>query len=678
MKRKRRDFPENRLAFDVGGTFTDIVRVYQGRLRILKVFTRHQDPLQALTEGLSTNVTDPPERILHGSTLATNTLLERKGARTALLTTQGFEDVLEIGRQTRPLLYDIHCTRPSPLVPRKLRFGIAERIFSDGRCVKAPDRKEIMEILKKAERQGAQAFAVCLLNSPQNPRNEQKVGALLHRRPLPFCLSHTVAPVQGEFERTAATVANACLLPRMAGYLRRMAETWPGSSVRIMQSNGGLLSSEAASNFPVQTVLSGPAAGVMGAFQIAMAAGIEKSITLDMGGTSTDVCLCNGRIPWTEEMSVGGLPLPIPMIDIMTVGSGGGSLARIDLGGALRVGPESAGSQPGPVCYARGGKRPTLTDAHVHLGRIQPDLFLGGSRHLETKGLERIFEKLGQKANLDPVSAAKGVLEVADTVMEGALRKVSVERGFDPRDFSLIAFGGAGGLHACELARRLGIPEVLIPPDPGLVSALGLLLADVVTDRSVSVLKILEKEILTSHLQEMARKIRNELTDDLALSEGISKTSIRTYPYAILRYAGQAAGLPVPLKKGLPDRFHKEHLGRYGFCRRKYPVEVVRIQIRGVCKTSLEARTLSLYRAREKQETTCGTHNPRKIRSRKTRPVYFKNRLAQTPVHDRSRLPCGSRISGPAVISEYSSTTVIPPGFQAMVDKNGNLRIRCP
>jgi len=515
---------------------------------------------------------------------------------------------------------------------------------------------------------------VCFLHSPLNPANERLAAEEVRRAGFPCSLSHEVAPVEGEYERTVATVVNAYLSPRMSGYLHEMARAWPDADIRIMQSNGGLLSAESASLFPVQTVLSGPAAGVMGAFQVARAAGLDRIITLDMGGTSTDVSLCDGEVHWTEEMEVGGFPLPVPMIDIVTVGSGGGSIARVDAGGALRVGPESAGSVPGPVCYGRRGVRPTLTDAHAYLGRIQPDLFLGGTQRLETSAVDQVFRKLGKEAKMRSVQAALGVVEVANTVMEGALRKVSVERGFDPRDFSLVCFGGAGGLHACDLALRLGIPEVVVPLNPGLLSAVGLLLTDVIRDRSVGVLKTLGKGISLQQVRGIATGIKEDLETHLVSQEGIPRKAVRIHAYAILRYRGQSSGLPVPMVRNLASRFHEEHQKRYGFCRLQHPVEVVRIQVRGVGSSGRGPLPSPVPSGRRDEDV----RPVKRLARSNRRSVHFKGRVVRTPFIDRSSLEPGSRLSGPAVISEYSSTTVIPAGLHARVDECGNLRIACP
>ncbi|MEW6442332.1 MAG: hydantoinase/oxoprolinase family protein [bacterium] len=683
MVRRRGPRPRGiRLAFDVGGTFTDIV-VADGRsLAVLKRFTEPDDPVRGLREAVSEIIGAEPERILHGTTLATNALLERRGAKVALLTTRGFEDVLEIGRQARPSLYDLRATRPDPLVPKPLRLGLRERALADGTVAIAIDEDEVEAALQTLGGRGVEAVAVCFLHSPLCPRNEITTGSVLERGALPFCLSHEVAAVEGEFERTAVTVANAYLLPRMCGYLGRIGKAWPGASVRIMQSNGGLLSGGTAARFPVQTVLSGPAAGVIGAFKLARQAGVDKVITLDMGGTSTDVCLCDGAIAWTEETAIGGLPLPVPIIDMITVGSGGGSFVRVDAGGALRVGPESAGAWPGPVCYGRGGKRPTLTDAHVLLGRIQADFFLGGTRALETEGLAEVFGELGDPVGLDGVQAAAGAVEVAAAILAGAIRRVSVERGFDPRDFSLLVFGGAGGLHACDLAERMQIREILVPPAPGLVSALGLLLADVVRDRLLPIRKVLGEEVRVSELRREARRLGAEIRRELIESEGVPRGAVDTRSYAVLRYKGQAGGLPVDLARDLPGSFHEEHRKRYGFSRERRPVEVVRLQVRATGSEGPGSPSLpGLAGAWEAEGKTASDgapcHGARAADPGKVfRPVWFGGRFVRAPVLARASLGAGAPLQGPAVVVEYSATTVIAPGFACRKDRFGNLRIR--
>lgn len=663
------------LAFDVGGTFTDLL-VFDGTsLHALKVFTCSEEPARPVKEALAAEVLPAPSRVLHGTTLATNTLLERKGARVVLLTTRGFEDVLEIARQARPSLYDIQVDRPPPLVPRSLRIGIRERTLPDGSIQAPVDPEELRGVLRLARLRGSQAAAVCFLHSPTNPENEERVGALLEGTDLPFSLSHRVAPIQGEYERTAVTVANAHLLPRMGRYLGRLSTYWPGVPVRIMQSNGGLLSSRTASELPVQTVLSGPAAGVIGAFRVAKAAGIHRIISFDMGGTSTDVCLCDAGIPWTEETQVGDLPIPVPMTDIVTVGSGGGSIVHVDAGGALRVGPESAGSMPGPICYGRGGTRPALTDAHVLLGRLPADAFLGGTHTLEIRGLRDAFLDLGGPVGLSYTDTARGAVRIANTLMEGALRSVSVERGFDPRDFTLVTFGGAGGLHACELAGRLGIREVLVPPNPGLLSAYGLLLADVVRDRSTSVLKIAGDEIGHREILRLARDLRQGLVEELKRVEGVPAASIRVEAFAVLRYTGQATGMPIAVGTRLIERFHEAHRRRYGFHREGYPVELVRVQVRAVGRGRRNGAALPGLGTPPPGEKTRACRSPGRRSTHERAALHIDGRTVRADVVPRSALRPGHRRAGPLVVTEYSSTLLVSPAFSLEVDRDWNLRL---
>ncbi len=674
---RRKKDPRERtvVAFDVGGTFTDIVVQTAGGRLLLKVFTDAENPVRAVREALGGNIPEGgPDLVLHGTTLATNTLLEKKGARVALLTTRGFEDVLEIGHQNRPSLYEIQVTRPAPLVPRTLRIGIGERTLADGTVQVHPNPEEVRQALRRILSARAGAVAVCFLHSPLNPANEREAGKILDDAPLPFTLSHEVAPVQGEYERTAATVANAYLLPVMERYLQDLSRAWPRARVRIMHSGGGLVSATTASRLPVVTALSGPAAGVAAAFRAAEEADIERIITLDMGGTSTDVCLCDGGIPWTEEASVGEIPLPTSTVDIVTVGSGGGSIASIDPGGALRVGPESAGARPGPVSYGRGGTRPTLTDAHVLLGRIPRTSFLGD---LRAEPLTALFRGLGSPVGLDPIRAAAGVLEVADTIMEGALRRVSVERGHDPREFTLVAFGGAAGLHACTLAERLRIPRVLVPPHPGLLCAFGLVSAGVVREASVSILKVLGRGIRPGRVEALARRLQAALTRTMSREEGVPASSIHLETILLLRYAGQSGTLPLPFRRDPVPAFHRAHRKRYGYERRDHPVELVRLLVRGSSKGD-QAHPLSmppdsLFGATTRRHTK-DVHPgaPRKGR------VWFREGFLSTPILPRSSLRSGRRFTGPLVVVEYSSTLVIPPGFSGSVDPRGNLLLHRP
>src|SRR5580692_9784942 len=482
-----------RIAIDTGGTFTDCVWIdpTTHRRRMLKVFSTPADPSQAIVEALHTIAPANEFILLHGTTVGTNTLLERKGARTALVTTAGFEDALEIGRQARPKLYDFFFDRIEPLVPADLRFGIEERTTSDGEILTAPSPSDLQQLAAQVAAMHPNAVAISLLFSFANPKNEQAVAEALKPLGIPLSISHEILPEFREYERTSTVVVNAYLQPVMKGYLDSLSSGVANGRawIFVMQSNGGIASLAAAAREPVRTVLSGPAGGVVGAAATARASGIDRVIAFDMGGTSTDVSLVDGAIAAASDAQVAGLPVGVPMLDIHTVGAGGGSLARFDAGGVLRVGPESAGADPGPICYGR-GVQPTVTDANLLLGRLQAERFLGGDFRLDIERTRKITQAwlTKQKSRLTLEQFADGVIRVVNATMEKAIRVVSVERGRDPRDYALVAFGGAGGLHASALAEALGIPQVIVPALPGALSALGILASDVVKDYSRTVL----------------------------------------------------------------------------------------------------------------------------------------------------------------------------------------------
>ena len=486
------------LGVDVGGTFTDFALLDDGRIVTYKLPTTPADQANAFMAGLRDLGVGAGSRVVHGSTVATNALLERKGAVTALVATEGFGDVLEIGRQNRPQLYALVGRRPAPLAPAELRYEAGERIDATGAVLRPLDLSTVPDMAADMIARGVESIAICLLFSFLNPAHEQALASALAAafrragRPVPsISLSSDILPEYREYERTSTTVINAYVAPLMARYVGRLSRSLHEQGMHdlfLMQSSGGIIGAEAAQRMPARLVLSGPAAGVRGAHHVAALAGFPEIITFDMGGTSTDVSLLPGRIQETPEHVVAGLPLRLPMIDIHTVGAGGGSLARVDGGGALRVGPQSAGAEPGPVCYGRGGATPTVTDANVALGRLPVQDFLGGRMALDGEAAERAMESLGQSMNCDGRRAALGVIRVANATMERAIRTISVERGFDPRRFTLVAFGGARPLHACEMAEALDIGAVFVPRYPGILCALGLLVADLTHDLSQTLL----------------------------------------------------------------------------------------------------------------------------------------------------------------------------------------------
>src|SRR5579863_8391128 len=554
-----------RVAIDTGGTFTDCVWIGRsGRTQVLKVFSTPSDPSQAIVEALEKINHAGEFVILHGTTVGTNTLLERKGARVALITTSGFEDAIEIGRQARPKLYDFFFDRIEPLVPSGLRFGVEERTASDGEILTAPSWDDLKSLASKVAAQHPESIAICLLFSFANPKNELVVGDGLKSLDIPLSISHQILPEFREFERTSTIVINAYLQPVMQRYLENLAtralrlraseagslQQEAGPRIFVMQSSGGITSLTSAAREPVRTVLSGPAGGAVGAAASARAGGFERIIAFDMGGTSTDVSLIEGVPATASDTLVAGLPIGVPMLDIHTVGAGGGSLARFDAAGVLRVGPESAGADPGPICYGR-GTQPTVTDANLLLGRLQSARFLGGEFTLDldrTRLLTAEWLKR-QKSNLTLEKFAAGVIRVVNVVMEKAIRVVSIERGRDPRQLALVAFGGAGGLHACALAEALSIPRVLIPAFPGGLSALGILASDVVKDYSRTVLWRVSQKIPLANLHREFAALEKAAKRDFAQESWPG--SPRYFRSLDLRYRGQGYELNLPLTKNL-------------------------------------------------------------------------------------------------------------------------------
>jgi N-methylhydantoinase A len=598
-----------RIGIDTGGTFTDVV-AEDGR--VLKLPSRPGAPHEPVVEAMQRL---GGGLLVHSTTVATNALLTRSGGPTALVTTAGFEDVLEIGRQARPKLYALHPRKPPPLL--SLRFGVDERLDANGEVLKAPVGLD--ELREKIRAANVRSIAICLLHSYVNPAHEQLVAAALAPLGLPMSLSSQVLPVPREYERTSTTAADAYVHPVVVPYMRQIA------AGKILQSNGGVLSLEEAAARPIATALSGPAAGVVGALSVARQAKISDLVTLDMGGTSTDVALVvGGECALSDEAQVAGVVLQLPMLAIHTVGAGGGSIARVDEGGALKVGPESAGAEPGPACYGR-ALLPTVTDANLILGRLSADHFLGGAVKLD---LARAAQALGSLGKIDEV--AEGITAVADMVMARAIKAISVERGVDTRDFTLVPFGGAGGMHACGVARELGMTKILIPPSPGLLCAHGALSADEIRERVVT--------LLTTDLTA-AEPARDKLAQEL---EGALSF------VAHLRYRGQSFDLPVEMGGDLAEKFHQAHQKRYGFALPDRAVELVTVRARSI------VRTLALAPPLERDDG--GPPQVGQLRSR------WDGRDYQTPIYARSRLR--DRLVGPALIVEYSATSYVPPGAE--------------
>ena len=649
------------LAVDTGGTFTDLVLLRDGVIRTLKVPSTPHDPSQAILEGIS-EILDESERfaLLHGSTVATNALLERRGSRVVLVTNEGFEDVIEIGRQDRPQLYALVGHRPPPLVHRDDRLGISGRLGPHGEEIAALDEDALAALPEAIRSRGAESVAICLLHSYANDGHERRVADLLEAElSVPISVSSAIVPEFREYERTSTTVMNAYVAPMMDRYLGRLAAEAGAERVTIMGSNGGALPIERARREPVHTVLSGPAGGVVGALTWARRAGHESVLSFDMGGTSTDVSLCPGRPLRTREFAIGDQPAAIPVIDIHTVGAGGGSIARVDAGGALRVGPRSAGAQPGPICYGNGGSEVTVTDAHVWLGRLPTDGFLGGTRSLDRDAVRGPLQEIADRLGTSLEGAAEGILAVADTAMERALRVISVERGYDPVDFVVVAFGGAGALHVAELSERLGAQKALVPPDPGLLSAYGMLASPVTHEASRTVLlSTTGEEIdakLSSALDDLEASARAALVED-----GVDPHGLGAERWVDARYRGQSFELGVPFD-GWVEAFHAAHHDRYGYRRDETPVEAVTVRV------VVSAEAPALAEVRLPDET-----GP--VTTGQTAVVHGGTSHEATTVW-RADLRAGHTLDGPLVVQEYSGTTWVPPRWTLSVDAWGCLHL---
>ncbi len=550
-----------RVAIDTGGTFTDLVAWDGRQLLTRKVRSTPDDPSRAILAALEALAA---RELIHGSTVATNALLERKGARTAFVTTRGFEDLLHIGRQHRKHLYDLLAPGRAELCPRALCHGLAERTLYDGTVEQPADPAAARRLARALRRRGVESVAVCFLHAYANPASEAAVRDAF--QDFHLSLSHEVLPEHREFERASTTFINAYITPLMSRYLKRLACALPGVQLRIMQSNGGQIPVELACRSGIQTIQSGPAGGVLGAAAAARQAGLPRVITFDMGGTSTDVSLYDGGPSFTQESEIGDFPVRIPILDIVSVGAGGGSIAWIDPAGALRVGPQSAGADPGPACYGA-GDRVTVTDANLCLGRIDPDRFLSGRMRLDPDRAARCLEAFARRRAAGPREMAQAILDVANANMERAMRRVSIERGYDPRDFALVSFGGAGGLHACDLAGRLEIRTVLVPRHAGVLSALGMLAADCVRDYSVSVLGRPLGDAFAA-LEERALAEFAAMGLDPSLCERLVD----------LRYQGQSYEITLPAAER--PNFDAHHRRLYGYDHPGRPVEAVTARLR--------------------------------------------------------------------------------------------------
>ncbi|WP_258127466.1 hydantoinase/oxoprolinase family protein [Achromobacter anxifer] len=672
-----------RVGFDVGGTFTDftLLAEHTGELHYFKVPSTPHDPSEAIQSGLAHlirehEITGPElAHVGHGTTVATNMVIERRGSRCALVTTRGFRDVLEIGRQTRPHLYDYNVTKPQPLAPREWRFEITERIGADGTVLQALNEDEVVAVARELAAAGIESVAICFMHSYRNDAHERRTRDILaeHLPNAYLSVSSEILPEFREYERMSTTALNAYVGPRMAGYMRNLV-----SSVRAMgvaaepttvHSNGGLMSVESVLTAPVRTCVSGPAAGVIGAAELGRVANLPNLITFDVGGTSTDVSLVAGLRPlFTSSRLVADYPVKTQMVDVHVIGAGGGSIARIDDAGALKVGPQSAGAVPGPIAYNRGGQVVTITDAHVVLGRLNPVALLEGRMAVHARQAREALEaQIARPLGLSVEEAAYGILRIANSNMARAVRAVSTERGHDIRKFALCAFGGAGGLHAAELARDCGIGTLLIPQEPGTMCARGILLSDISMDFVQTLMAYGTADgwsAVRQALDALAGKARAWLS-----SEGVDDAQQRLSAVIDVRYQGQNFEIAVPLDgmRLMPleefiAAFSAAHVREYGYDAAGRQVEIVNCRVRatGLVPRAPLARVAG------------GASLAGALKER--RQVYFEGAgWVDTPILRRALLPVDAPVDGPAVIEEMSSTTVVLPGQQARADEYGNL-----
>lgn len=675
------------IAVDTGGTFTDFIALLPDGSQIAhKALSTPHDPGEAVLTGLRELLAKlesegrlPAERsairFVHGSTVATNAILERKGAKTAFVATRGFKDLLHIGRQARRELYDLTPALPPPLVPAEACFEVEERVSADGEVVRPLEVGSVEALLEALREGGFQSVAVVFLHSYLRPDHEEAVATRLRGAGFAVSASHEILPEHREFERASTTVLNAYVSPLMSRYLNRLSgsirEEFGFSAMRVMQSNGGVTDAEHAGRHGVHTILSGPAGGVVGALKAAQRAGATRVITFDMGGTSTDVSLLPGELAHTTESEIEGYPVRIPVLDIHTVGAGGGSIAWVDEGGALRVGPQSAGAAPGPACYGRGGEHFTVTDANVVLNRLPGRWFMGGRMPIDRSAAEAACRRLATLLGASLEDAARAVLAVVNAQMERAVKVISVERGWDPRAFTLVAFGGAGALHGCELAGSLGIPSVLIPPNPGVLSSFGMAVADVVFTFSQALLGPLDPGRV-AEAKRRAQALWQRAHEALA-AEGVTEEHRKVSLAVDLRYRRQSYELTLPAPfllhepeeaclGRLAEAYHRAHEEAYGYAHRGEGVEFVAVR----------ARAEGAIPRPSSAALEPGKAKPQPV---ERIAAYFGRERLETPVYLRSKLKAECELTGPAIVVEEHATTVVPPAHRCRVDPSGALWI---
>jgi N-methylhydantoinase A len=668
------------LGIDIGGTFTDFLVIDEfGKTIMEKVASTKTAPYEAIAEGLSRlNLkANSLSQINYGTTIATNTLLERSGTRTGLITTKGFRDIIEMQRWHRQYLYDLHQSRPRSLIERKDRVTVEERITSDGKVIFPIVESQVVEAIKKLVQQGVGSIAVCLINAYKNPEHENKIKeiAQLSFPELPISISSEICPIIREFERTIVTAINAYTQPIFKShldslYLELRQDGFMGD-FGVIQSNGGTISVDVAKAEPVRTVLSGPAGGVIGASFIGQQIDEPNLITLDMGGTSSDVSIVlNGQPVFSKEEEIEwNIPISLPMISVKTIGAGGGSMAWVDAGDVLKVGPQSAGSNPGPACYGNGGVEPTLTDAQLLLGRLTETGLLGGRIPLDKSLATKTFKQIEDQMELKLIDVAAGVIRIANQRMIEAIKLVTIDRGSDPRDFALFAFGGAGPLHASEIARELGIGKIVIPPSPGVLSALGLAVADIKTSQITSVNMSFDKLEFESLVHEF--KILENKASNLLDSHSVPSKKMSFLRSADIRYENQSYDLSVPLdncfKDGLEswaESFQESHKKNFHFSMPDAIPFLVNIEVTGVGK-----KTKPQMNSRKTKSS--------EIKAISTRKVYFveSGGFLKSSVYNRENLSSGDNFYGPAIIDQFDTTTLIPPKSSFKIDSLQNIII---
>ena len=674
------------IGIDTGGTFTDLVMVdtATGTRTYHKLPTTTGDPAKGILDGISEIVAGAGRKsaevglLVLGTTIATNAVLEGRICRTGMITTTGFRDVLELARQRRPHLFNLDIQKPAPPALRDCRFEVMERVGADGSVVEALDESAVLAAIDQLKAKEVEAVAVCFVHAYANPAHEARAAALVRERwPQAYvCASCDVLAEFREFERFATATINASLMPLMDRYMERFETGVAALGVpvapRVMQSNGGAVTPDAVRRAPVNTFFSGPAGGAIAGVGMTQETGVRNLITFDMGGTSTDVCLIRDGTPAMKSVrEMAGFPVRTRTIDIHTIGAGGGSIAWIDAGGLLKVGPMSAGAVPGPAAYGRGGERPTVTDANVVLGRLNPRALLGGRMPMFPDRARAVIEAtLCGPLGRDVVAAAAGIVEIVNVNMMGAVRVISVEQGEDPRDFALVPFGGAGPLHAADIARNMGMRRVLVPPRPGILSAIGLIHADVRGDFSLTRLvraEAVHLDALNAGLTDLAARGRAWLA-----AEGLAGEPSRTEWLAELRYFGQNFELGVPFADGRLDvaslagviaAFHRRHKEFYGYDMPGHPIELVTMRL-----------SVVVDRVPPPAEARAADAAPGK--PLETRPVWFpETGFTDTPVYERSALVPGMALVGPMIVEQMDATTVVPPGATVRVDAHGYLDI---